>query len=183
MHFYALNKRVTKYHLLVDIPPNLRDASAKMDEGVIPDAKDQYLPFMGVVTSNIDPSLAPKGCQTFCVISGGASNLDPSKVDWEKWMVQVRKRVEIMLPNIKQHTLFVKEMTPVDIQRYGDGIMGDAVGASQSIDQVGDHRPSIFSPIKNLFHVGADMGKGNVATELASESAIRLEPYLRTAKS
>ena len=94
-------------------------------------------------------------------------------------MDKVRQQVEEYFPDLKDHVIHCYAESPDDIARFTGRRYGDAVGVAQTIDQVGDLRPSPVSPIKGLFYAGADVGRNNIATELATQSAIALAPYLR----
>ena len=52
----------------------------------------------------------------------------------------------------------------------------DAVGVP---GQVGENRPSLETPLKNLWLVGADAGSRGIGTEMASGSALNLAEVIR----
>ncbi len=170
---YALDRPVTKYAWGGEIPGDLDRITAAMSSGVLP----ERLPWMYVAASILDPAAAPAGKQVIYVISGG-SPLQPGQVDWGAWMARVKEQVEAFFPDIKRHTIFCDESTPDHIAHFSGRINGDSVGVAQTVDQSGELRPSPVSPIKGLYYAGADVGKDNVGTELATESAIALAPHL-----
>ncbi len=171
---YALDKPVTKYPWGGEIPDNLEKITSDMSRGILP----ERLPWMYVAASSLDPAIAPKGKQAIFVISGGTPEV-PGQVDWGKWMDKVKSQVAEFFPGINRHIIFCDETTPNHIASFSGRICGDAVGVAQTIDQVGELRPSPVSPIKGLFYSGADVGKDHVGTELATDGAISLEPYLQ----
>lgn len=174
---YALDKPITEYPWGGEIPGNLENITSDMSQGIIPDR----LPWMYVATSILDPSLAPEGKQAIYVISGGSPE-EPGHVDWGKWMDKVKQQVAEYFPDINNHILFCDESTPDDIAKFSGRRYGDSVGVSQTVDQAGKLRPSPVSPIKGLYYTGADVGNNHIGTELATESAIALAPYLRKNK-
>ncbi len=143
-------------------------------EGRIP--KDTAIMF--VCTSNIDPRLAPPGKQLLLAISPGPP-IEPGKIDWDPWVENLKRQIEEYVPGISKHTIFCDAYTPDAIARQNGRYYGDAIGVAQTTNQVGDNAPSAFSPIRNLYHAGADVGSKGVATEMATESAIDLIEELK----
>jgi len=170
---YALDKEVTDYPWGGEIPGNMDKITSQMSRGVLP----ERLPWMYVAASNLDSSIAPEGKQAIYVISGG-SPAETGQVEWEVWMKRIKEQVAEFFPGIEKHIVFCEESTPDDIASFSGRICGDSVGVAQTVDQAGNLRPSPVSPIEGLYYVGADVGKDQVGTELATESAIALEPHL-----
>ncbi len=175
---YALNKPVTSYSWGGVMPHDFEQVTQDMMDSKIP----EKFPFMFVSPSSLDPSLAPEGKQILSVISGGPA-VEPGKIDWTGWVKQMREEVEAFLPGLAEQTIFCEVSSPDDIARYAGRTYGDAVGVAQTIDQVGSLRPSMISPVRGLYYVGADVGKGTMATELASASAIDLYRYFKRKRS
>lgn len=171
---YALKKKITPLNWGGEIPDNLEGMSDDMKAGRIP----KKFPVMFVTPSNIDPALAPEGTQVMSFISGGPAT-EPGNIDWSEWVDHMKGQVEGLFPGLKENTLYCDVSTPDDIAKFSGRTFGDAVGVSQTIDQVSDRRPSPVSPVKGLFYAGADVGRGCCATELASESAISLYNYFK----
>ncbi len=171
---FALKKKITDYVWGFEIPFDVQKSYNDMIAGRRP---DKFI-VMFFASSNIDPGLAPEGCQTISCISGGPV-VEPGTFDWSPWMRDIRSQIERMLPGINENIVFCKEDNPDHIAAFNGRFYGDAVGAAQTIDQMGDLRPSMVSPIKNLYHVGADVGWGGMATESATLSAIYLYDHFR----
>ena len=171
---YALDKPISRYGWCSYIPDNMERINAQMSEGGMPDA----LPFMAVVGSNIDPTLAPPGKQSISVLSGGPI-VEGVNMDWKKVISVLKTQVKQWFPEIEEHTLFCDIALPAAIAKSTGRTFGDAIGVAQTIDQVGTFRPSKVSPVQNLFYVGADVGRGQMASELASQSAIALYNHLK----
>ncbi len=170
---YALDKPIIDFCFGGKSPQNseMRD----VQEGRIP--KDTAI--MLVCSSNMDPSLAPPGKQLLMAISPGPL-IEPGKINWDPWVENLKRQIEEeFVPDISKHTLFCDVYTPDVIARQNGRYYGDAIGVAQSINQVGDKAPSAFSPIKGLYHAGADVGSKGVATEMATESAIDLIEELK----
>lgn len=171
---YALKKKITKFYWGGEIPDNLDEMTNDMMSGKIP----KKFPVMFVTPSNIDPTLAPKGKQVMSFISGGPAT-EPGSIDWTRWVEHMQAQAESLFPGLKENTIYCDVSTPDDIAKYSGRIFGDAVGVSQTVDQVADRRPSPVSPVEGLYYAGADVGRGCCATELASESAISLYKYIK----
>lgn len=171
---FATDRKITDYAWGGDIPDNLDQITNDMMMGKIP----EKFPMMFVCASNIDPSLAPKNKQVLSFISGGPA-APPDEIDWGPWAEKMKAQCEALVPGLKDHTLFWEASTPDEIALFTGRIHGDAVGVSQTVDQVGKLRPSPISPIPGLYYTGSDVGRDNFATELASESAIRLYKHFK----
>jgi phytoene dehydrogenase-like protein len=65
------------------------------------------------------------------------------------------------------------------VKGFSGRFQSDIVGLAQIVGQVGPDRPSIASPLAGLFHVGSDVGRDNIGTELAAESALRAAEIVR----
>ncbi len=171
---FALRKKVTKYAWGGDMPLNI----AKSYNDMVAGKKPEKFIVMFVASSNIDPSLAPEGCQTISCISGGPV-MEPGQFNWDPWMEAVKGQIERLLPGITENTIFCRVENPDQIARFNGRFYGDSVGAAQSARQMGDMRPSMISPVKNLYYVGTDVGWGSVATEAAALSAMYLYDHLK----
>lgn len=169
---YALDKPVIKWDHGGIIPENFDQNMTDAFEGRIP----EDLSIMLVVTSNIDPELAPPGKQTLLAISPGPV-AEPGTIKWKPWVENFKRQVENFVPEIKGHIMFCIASTPDVIARENSRTFGDAVGVAQTLDQVGKNAPSPVSPINGLYYVGADVGSTGVATEMATQSAIDLFKY------
>ncbi|MCP4682574.1 MAG: NAD(P)/FAD-dependent oxidoreductase [Desulfobacterales bacterium] len=167
---YALDKPIIDFHFAHKISSNFDHNMKDALTGRLPEEACMML----VCTSNIDPSLAPKGKQILLVISPGPA-VEPGKINWEPWIRSLKRQIEEdFVPGISKHTIFCDVSTPDVIARQNGRFFGDAIGVAQATSQVGENTPSAFSPIKGLYHVGADVGSKGIATEMATESAIDL---------
>ena len=111
--------------------------------------------------------IAGGGCPT---PSQGFSNAQ-HKEEWEEAIIN---SLEKIFPNIREHIIWTETTTPEDIDRFvsEDGVV---VGIGQTVDQVGENRPSQELPgIENLFCCCADTCTTGIGGELAANSAINL---------
>ena len=139
---------------------------------------------MIVPISNLDPNLAPPGCQNLhCVTPtlGIAGNMEERIKINRKWEECCMNTLLDLWPQIEGHILWTDFVSDVFLEaRLGKEGAGTGIG--QIIGQVGGKRPSSISPMKNLNFVGGDAGGWGVGTELAANSALELFDYLRSHK-
>jgi phytoene dehydrogenase-like protein len=126
------------------------------------------------VTSNMDPGLAPRGKQL--VNFYGLAPVHSK--DWDAWVDFHLGYLYTLYPDIEKHLMWRDFSTLARISKCSGRFHPDIIGIAQSVGQTGADRPSPVTPIENLFLVGADVGKDNVGTELAAESALRLDSIL-----
>ena len=111
-----------------------------------------------------------------------ATNTEPEQVlnsvEPEKELLNLvekaKSQVEEFVPEIRGHVLFCIASTPDVIAKESGRTFGDAVGVAQTVGQTGENAPQAVSPVKGLFHVGADIGSSGIATEMATQSALDL---------
>ena len=126
------------------------------------------------VPSNMDPALAPPGKQLVNFYGLAPVN---SK-DWDAWVDSHLGYLYTLYPDVKKHLLWHDVSTLNRINKFSGRFHPDIIGIAQSIGQTGRDRPGPVTPIENLYLVGADVGRDNIGTELAAESALRLEGIL-----
>jgi phytoene desaturase len=111
-----------------------------------------------------DASLAPKGCDSFYVLSP-VPNQD-SKLDWKTLSQTYRNRIakrlhETMMPDFEQHIVTERLMTPDDFEHGLLSYKGAAFGLEPVLTQSAWFRPHNKSEdIENLFLVGAGTHPG-----------------------
>jgi phytoene dehydrogenase-like protein len=130
------------------------------------------VPFYCPVPSNFDPELAPPGCQllTVCAVAPttDVALQDPGPA-WEEAMLAAMRRV---VPGLDEAALFVDRFSVEFIEKWIGKEFGPAVSTGQTPDQVGIHRPPVFTPIRGLYFAGCNAGGRGVGTELAAASAM-----------
>lgn len=128
--------------------------------------------FFGPVLSNIDPSLAPPGCQS--VIFG---TIVPSKgPDWEKWREVYWSDLNEFFPDLEKKIDFVDISYPRDIIAVTGKPGGPVEGLALSPEQTGFNKPSSVLPVKGAYVVGDTAGRNahGIGTQLACDSGIKL---------
>ncbi len=139
---------------------------------------------MIVPISNLDPNLAPKGCQNLhCVTPtlGIGGTMEERRKMNKKWEETCLNTLLDLWPEIDGHILWTDFVSDVFLESKL-GKEGAGTGIGQVIGQVGKKRPSSITPIKNLYLVGGDAGGWGVGTELAANSALELFEYFQEQK-
>lgn len=126
------------------------------------------------VPSNMDPSLAPPGRQlvNFYGLAPVAS------ADWDAWVRYHLGYLFSLYPKVREHLMWYDFSTLSRINKLSGRFQPDIIGIVQSVGQTGSKRPDPATPVENLFLVGADVGRDNIGTELAAESALRVSELL-----
>jgi phytoene dehydrogenase-like protein len=126
------------------------------------------------VTSVMDPDLAPPGKQIVNFFG-----LAPMKSkNWQVWVDYHLKSLFSLYPDVEEHMMWYDTSTLGGISQFSGRFYPDIIGIVQSVGQTGEKRPSPVTPVEGLYLVGADVGKDNIGTELAAESALRLADML-----
>jgi len=168
----ALEKPITHYKIINAL--TMEDPEEKFSsimEGKVPDTVDLFIP----VPSNYDPSLAPEGKQL--IIAGTAVPRENFERNREKWINNSMKTLEEIFPELSSNLMWWEATTPKDLEHLG-GKEATVVGVAQTVDQVGDKRPSQVLPVEGLYVVGGDAGGWGIGTELAATSAIELSEII-----
>ncbi len=129
--------------------------------------------FFGPVLSNIDPTLAPPGCQS--ILFG--STVPPSGPDWNKWKEVYWWDLLSYFPDLEKKLKFCDIAFPKDLVELTGKPAGPVEGLAMSPDQVGKNKPSSCVPgIQGLYVCGDTAGKSahGIGTQLACDSGIRL---------
>lgn len=127
--------------------------------------------FFGPVLSNIDPALAPPGCQT--VIFG---TVVPAKVpDWERWRDIYYADLLEFYPELEEKLDFMGVSFPGDIAKVTGKPTGPVEGSALTPAQTGKNRLSSVLPIEGLYAVGDTAGADahGIGTQLAADSGIK----------
>ena len=111
-----------------------------------------------------DSSLAPDGCDAFYVLSP-VPHLD-SDIDWQTQAEAYRARIaktlsESVLPDLEQHVVSSRLLTPVDFRERLFSVKGAAFGLEPVLTQTAWFRPHNRSEeVDNLYIVGAGTHPG-----------------------
>ena len=157
----------------IDLPPVATELDAS---GAVANKKDVLDRFsiMLPIPSNMDPSLAPEGRQ---LLNFPGVLLD-EKADIAEQVKRHISELDLIFPGVRENVLWWDVIKGAAIKGYSGRFQSDIVGLGQIVGQVADKRPTIESPVEGLFFVGADVGKDNIGTELAAESALRATPMI-----
>ncbi|MHA1146805.1 MAG: phytoene desaturase family protein [Promethearchaeota archaeon] len=136
---------------------------------------------MVVPTSNHDPNLAPEGCQNIHTVTATALGniVKWSAQDEKKWETTCLNTLYTLYPEIEDHLVF-KDFIATSKLSAQFGKEGAGTGIAQSINQVGEKRPSMVSPIEGLYFCSGDAGGWGIGTELAARAALELFNLLKT---
>lgn len=142
------------------------------------DWKEKYGPdapksngFFGPVLSNIDPNLAPPGCQA--IIFG---TIVPSKVsDWNRWKDIYYADLLEFYPELEKKLDFIDVSFPKDIVEATGKPTGPVEGSALIPAQTGKNKISSTLPIEGLYVVGDTTGTEahGIGTQLAADSGIK----------
>jgi len=126
------------------------------------------------VPSNMDPALAPPGRQlvNFYGLAPVASK------NWDAWVQYHLGYLFSLYPEVRDHLMWYDFSTLSRINKFSGRFQPDIIGIVQSVGQTGRKRPDPVTPVENLFLVGADVGRDNIGTELAAESALRVSELI-----
>jgi len=183
----GINKPVIEHKCLNYIPKvdikgkNLNEIEIKelFYEG---DTIPELISMLIVPISNSDPSLAPEGCQILHSVS--VTKLDGTKEWTEKeenqWEKTCLNTFLTLWPDLEEHIVLKEFMGPWRLAK-SFGKEGAGVGIGQIVNQVGEKRPSMVSPIKGLCFCSGDAGGSRgwgIGTELPARSALELHELL-----
>ncbi|MHA1377198.1 MAG: phytoene desaturase family protein [Candidatus Helarchaeota archaeon] len=139
---------------------------------------------MIVPISNLDPNLAPPGCQNLHTVTttlGVNPNMEERKKISKRFEETCMNTLLDLYPQIEGHILWTDFVSDIFLETKL-GKEGAGTGIGQIIGQVGKKRPSQKSPIKNLYYSSADAGGWGVGTELAAKSAVDLFEFFKNNK-
>jgi phytoene dehydrogenase-like protein len=174
-----LKQPVIKPPVVFGIPVDLQvsPVSTELAAGTDPADKQKILNGFTIfmpIPSNMDPSLAPSGTQ---LLNFPGMLIDPAG-NIADTVNQRINELELIYPGVRENVLWWDVIRGSAIKGYSGRFQSDIVGLGQIVGQVGPDRPAIVSPVEGLFFVGADVGKDNIGTELAAESALNAAPLI-----
>lgn len=126
------------------------------------------------VTSNMDPNVAPPGRQ----LVNFYGLAPPRSANWQLWVDYHLGFLYGLYPEMRRHVMWCDFSTLNRVQQFSGRLYPDIIGIAQSVGQTGRDRPSPVTPVEGLYLVGSDVGRDNVGTELAAESALRVAEML-----
>ncbi len=135
-------------------------------EGRIP----HIIPIYAPVPSNFDTTLAPPGCQLITACAVAPTTDIPLQDPPEHWVSAMMDTLRHMIPKLDKHTMWVDTMGVASIGNIMGKHGAPAISCGQTIDQVGNHRPPVRTPVPGLYVGGCGAGARGVGTELAATS-------------
>ncbi|MBC2716294.1 MAG: NAD(P)/FAD-dependent oxidoreductase [Desulfobacteraceae bacterium] len=153
---------------------DLKEFIDEISQGKIPKSNP---PLFIPCPSVIDNTLAPFG--KHILLAGTAVPLSYKNNEQLKEIIdRVDKKVMELFPGIDDHIIF-KHTTDVSyIKKMSGRHAGDAIGLAQSYDQVWKNRPGHQTSIEGLYLVGSDAGGNGIGTEMAADSALKLDELI-----
>jgi phytoene desaturase len=111
-----------------------------------------------------DPSLAPRGCGSFYVLSP-VPHLGNAAVDWERtgadYAARILRALETHLPGVSRHVVTQRWFSPRDFERELGAFRGSAFSVAPRLSQSAYLRPHNKDPhIPGLYLVGAGTHPG-----------------------
>ena len=162
---FALDQPITDLKMLSVAAADPAKFYADIRAGRVP----EEFPLFIVVPSNFCKGTAPEGKQYICC---GATYELGTTDEWFRMVTpKIIDSMERYLPGLKEHTMWVQTTTINALDRYAYE-KGCTIGVAQTYRQAGRNRPSIQSPLKGLYYVGAEAGGSGVGVELCINSAI-----------
>jgi len=153
----------------------------RMKDGIIPEVVSVY----GVVPSNFDPDMAPRGKQMLLI--GTWCSPDPAAKEIKLLQKKVDAQFEEMFPKAMRY-LEAREgyVGPAQVASLSrdivlPGIGGEAVGLAVTVGYCGRHKPSAKSPVSGLFYAGHDAGQRGryLGTHQAVSSGLRVAEMVK----
>ena len=162
----ALKRPVTDLRLITHIA-NLDPERYEADllSGKFPAEVNLFIP----VPSNFSPECAPEGRQ---LLTAGIW-IPYETPDIERLKDVVVDTAEKILPGLEDAVIWYHVTTP-DNLHCAVGENGAIIGLGQSVDQVGEKRLGVETPVPGLYLCGAESGGTGVGIELAINSAFEL---------
>lgn len=168
---YALDAEVVKTHLFMHTPDFNDPASA-----------ERQAPIFVPVPTAADPSLAPPGCQLVlagCLAPPGLEEPERADEVCQAILDRVENTMRDLFPEIEEHVVWKLRTNTQYVASISGRDSGEVIGVAQNRHQVGENRPTSYTPIQGLYLVGADAGGRGVGTEMAADSALNLWRMLR----
>jgi phytoene dehydrogenase-like protein len=140
-----------------------------IEEGGVPEDPFLFTPF----PSEWDPYAAPPGKQLIlCGVPGPIEVNKENVAQCERILDRAEERLLEIFPQISNHIEW-KMRTHIAHTAFITGKpTGECIGLAQCVGQTGVHKPTPWTPVKDLWLVGTDAGARGVGTEQAAGSAI-----------
>lgn len=159
--YFGTNRPYDIAHHTVLFGPRYEPLLKEIFHGhTLPDDFSLYLHAPSVT----DPSLAPPGCGSFYVLSP-VPHLGNAEIDWEReaphYAEKILASLEQQMPNLRQHIVTKRWMTPRDFQTQLAAYQGAAFSLAPRLTQSAWFRPHNRDPkIPGLYIAGAGTHPG-----------------------
>jgi phytoene desaturase len=160
--YFGTNRRYDDVaHHSVIFGPRYRDHLSDIFRG--PNVPEDFSLYLHAPTVT-DPSLAPKGCSTFYVLSP-VPHLGKANVDWDtlgnRYADRILESLERQLPDLRRHVVTRRFMTPITFRDELSAYHGSAFSVAPTLTQSAWFRPHNRDPkIPGLYIVGAGTHPG-----------------------
>ncbi|MBN2027355.1 MAG: NAD(P)/FAD-dependent oxidoreductase [Actinobacteria bacterium] len=178
---YSCSFITTKYGLdrrVVDLPaPGFFNVPAVdpdhmfdyIEEGGVPEDPFLFTPF----PSEWDPYAAPSGKQLIiCGVPGPIEVTKDNVAQCERILDRAEERLLEIFPQMANHIEWKMRTHIAHTAAITGKPTGECIGLAQCVGQTGVHKPTPWTPVKDLWLVGTDAGARGVGTEQAGGSAI-----------
>ncbi len=169
---YGLDRRV------IDIPApsffNIPDLDPDhmfdyLEKGGVPEDPFLFTP----LPSEWDPYAAPPGKQLVIMGVPGPIEVNRENVEWcERILDRAEERLMEIFPMIEGHVEWKMRTHIAHTASITGKPTGECIGLAQCVGQTGVHKPTPWTPVRDLWLVGADAGARGVGTEQAAGSAL-----------
>lgn len=140
-----------------------------IEDGGVPEDPFLFTPF----PSEWDPYAAPPGKQLIiCGVPGPIDVTKDNVSQCERILDRAEKRLLELFPSIENHIEWKLRSHIAHTAAITGKPTGECIGLAQCVGQTGVHKPTPWTPVKDLWLVGADAGARGVGTEQAAGSAI-----------
>jgi len=140
-----------------------------LDEGGVPEDPFLFTP----MPSEWDPYAAPPGKQLVIMGVNGPIEVTEKNVEQcERILDRAEERLLEIFPQIENHVEWKMRTHISHTASITGKPTGECIGLAQCVGQTGADKPTPWTPVKDLWLVGADAGARGVGTEQAAGSAL-----------
>ena len=144
-------------------------------DGGVPEDPFLFTPF----PSEWDHYAAPPGKQLIiCGVPGPIEVTEEKVAQCELILDRAEERLLEIFPQIEGHVQWKMRTHISHTASITGKPTGECIGLAQCVGQTGVHKPTPWTPVKDLWLVGADAGARGVGTEQAAGSAIYVSNLL-----
>ncbi len=169
---YGLDRRVVDlptpsfFNIPAVDPDHMFDYIA---DGGVPEDPFLFTPF----PSEWDSYAAPPGKQLIiCGVPGPIEVTQENVLQCERILDRAEERLLEIFPQVESHIEWKMRTHISHTASITGKPTGECIGLAQSVGQTGVHKPTPWTPVRDLWLVGADAGARGVGTEQAAGSAI-----------